>query len=166
MQTRGDKSHAIHFHFCLSRAAVLLSLLKTDNGKHFGLPHSSSDVFSCNVHRSTPRQPYQFLASRNVRLTFFFFTGFFNDPSSPYPASAMYKSAPKVPHWQRESSPSYRQSPLSRRYRIFMLFAILLVLWYRHSKSEISKESKENNRFENPTLLSQCSGKLRVTSSF
>lgn len=55
----------------------------------------------------------------------------------------MYKPASKLPHWQQESSPSYRRAPLSRRYRLFIVFAIFLLLCYRYSGSDVSEESRE-----------------------
>lgn len=58
-------------------------------------------------------------------------------------STAMYKPASKLPHWQRESSPSYRRNPLSRRNRLFIIIAILLILCYRHSRLDSSDEIRE-----------------------
>jgi hypothetical protein len=55
----------------------------------------------------------------------------------------MYKPSSKLPHWHRDSNPSYRRAALSRRYRLFIILAIAVLLWYRYLKSESIGESQE-----------------------
>src|SRR5271168_2123318 len=53
----------------------------------------------------------------------------------------MYKPISKLPRWQRDSSPSYRRAPLTRRFRLFIILAITVLLWYRYSRTDLSDKS-------------------------
>jgi hypothetical protein len=61
-----------------------------------------------------------------------------------YSSSAMYKPAQKLPVWQQTTAPTYRRSSLSRRFRVFIIIAICLLLWYRYSGPAISDNSRES----------------------
>ena len=52
----------------------------------------------------------------------------------------MYKPAQKLPVWQQAPGPTYRRNSLSRRFRVFIVIAICLLLWHRYSGSTTSED--------------------------
>jgi hypothetical protein len=62
----------------------------------------------------------------------------------------MYKTTPsKLPRWQRDSSPSYRRVPLTRRHRLLIILAISFLVWYRYLRPDSSDGPQDVTVYSN-----------------